>query len=86
LRKDSIQKAKKAMEPCQKISDLSQVSFIKLSLRAMRKPSSDYEEPPVTPTKHDDNFDDQYQSVIREEHSPFGSIIKLRPVSLMYME
>ena len=72
------------MEPSPKISDLSQVTFIKLSLRAMRKPSSDDEEPPVTPTKHDHYNDDQYQSVIREEHSPFGSIIKLRPVSLMY--
>ena len=89
LRKDSIIKAKNVKEPSPKISDLSQVSFIKLSLRAMRKPSSDNEEPPITPTKHDHHQnvgDDQYQSAIREEHSPFGSIVKLRPVSLRYRE
>ena len=77
LRKDSIQKA---MQPSPKLSDLSQANFIKLSLRAMRKPSSDDEEPPVTPTKLDYNFDDQNESIIREEHSPFESIVKLRPV------
>ena len=48
------------MEPSLKVSDRSQVSFIKLSLRALRKPSSDDEEPPITPTKHDQYYDDQY--------------------------
>jgi len=76
-----LKSQKKDLSPVTVESSNGGSSFIKLSLRAMRKASGSSEDDVITTPTKSPPKEDCFNSLIREDHDAFGSIIKLKSVS-----